>query len=101
MVEDPADYIWSSYQCNALGKKLDLCTPHQQYMLLGSTDPQRYSAYRYLFADHIDASLISDIRNAANKSLALGNDRFKDEIEFLTNRRVRAGKMGRPLLDAV
>jgi putative transposase len=27
MVDEPADYFWSSYQCNALGKKSGLLTP--------------------------------------------------------------------------
>jgi putative transposase len=31
MVDEPADYFWSSYQCNALGKKSDLLTPHSIY----------------------------------------------------------------------
>lgn len=30
--------------------------------------------------------------------MALGSERFKDEIEGLCNRRVRPGKMGRPRL---
>ena len=28
MVKDPADYSFSSYQINALGKQSNLCTPH-------------------------------------------------------------------------
>jgi len=28
MVAHPADYLWSSYQCNALGKPIELITPH-------------------------------------------------------------------------
>ena len=35
MVEDPSDYIWSSYKINALGKTSDLCTPHPEYLRLG------------------------------------------------------------------
>ena len=43
-----------------------------------------------------DDELIKDIRMAVNKGLALGGERFKDEIERLHNRRVRPTKMGRP-----
>lgn len=41
MVKDPADYSWSSYQCNALGKKTDLLTPHPLFMALGKTEKER------------------------------------------------------------
>ena len=46
----------------------------------------------------MDDELIKDIRVAVNKGLALGGERFKEEIERLTNRRVRPAKMGWPRL---
>ena len=36
MIEDPADYHWSSYQVNGLGKESELCTPHPIYIALHS-----------------------------------------------------------------
>ena len=96
MVLDPAEYVWSSYQCHALGKAVKMSMPHEQYLALGNTDPIRQSVYRSLFRAHIDNELIKDIRSAVNKGMALGGDRFKEEIERLTNRRVRPAKMGRP-----
>ena len=96
MVADPAEYVWSSYQCHALGKAVNMHAPHKEYFALGKTDSVRQSAYRELFRAHVDKGLIQDIRLAVNKGFALGNDRFKDEIERLCNRRVRPGKMGRP-----
>ncbi len=99
MVTHPAQYPWSSYQCHALGKSIQMSTPHEEYTSLGNTDLQRQSAYRELFRFHVDDELIKDIRMAVNKGLALGSDRFKDEIEKLHNRRVRPAKMGRPKLE--
>lgn len=96
MVADPADYAWSSYQFNALGKHIELCTPHEEYLRLGSTEKERQEVYRELFRYHVDGKLLEDIRTAANKGLALGGERFKSEIEQLHGRRVRAAKMGRP-----
>ena len=32
-----------------------------------------------------------------NKGMALGNDRFKDEVEDLTGKRLRPKKVGRPV----
>ncbi len=36
--------------------------------------------------DHVEGELLAEIRANANKGLALGNDRFKEEIEALTGR---------------
>jgi len=37
MVEDPAEYRWSSYQTNGLGLVSSLCTPHPEYLALGDS----------------------------------------------------------------
>jgi len=97
MVEDPADYGWSSYQVNGLGKKSALCTPNDLYTALGANQKQRQEAYRDLFKCHVDGELLDDIRKAVNKGMALGNERFKEEIETLSARRVSEGKRGRPV----
>ncbi len=96
MVSDPADYIWSSYQCHALGKDIQINTPHDEYLRLGNTDKDRQSNYRALFRSHVQAELIGDIRKAVNKGLALGNESVKDEIEELYGQRVKPAVMGRP-----
>lgn len=97
MVRDPAEYPWSSYQINGLGKVSSLCTPHGLYLALGEDSQTRQAAYRELFRDHVDDQLIADIRQSFNKGLALGSDRFKEEVEQLTARRVTARKRGRPV----
>ncbi len=98
MVADPAQYPWSSYQRHAFGKSIGMSTPHDVYLSLGDIDSQRQSAYQALFRSHVDDVLIKDIRMAVNKGLALGGERFKDEIERLHHQRVRPAKMGRPRL---
>ncbi len=95
MVYNPADYVWSSYQRHALGKDIQISTPHEEYLRLGDTDKVRQNNYRALFRSHVEAELIGDIRKALNKGLALGNERFKDEIERLYGQRVKPAKMGR------
>jgi putative transposase len=97
MVSDPAEYAWSSYQYHALGRTIKMITPHEEYLGLGSTSQERQKAYRLLFRSHVDKELVNDIRLALNKGMALGGERFKDEIERLCGRRVRPAKMGRPL----
>ena len=98
MVKEPSEYTWSSYQINALGKKSKLLTPHRLYLQLGKDDTERQNSYRDLFNAHVvDTKLIEDIENATNKGMALGNDRFKAQIELLTGRRLTAKKAGRPV----
>lgn len=60
------------------------------------TANERQSAYRELFKQHIAVELLTNIHDSAVKGLALGNDKFKENIEFLSGRRVTEGKRGRP-----
>ncbi|WP_299808134.1 transposase [uncultured Shewanella sp.] len=96
MVDDPCKYQWSSYQVNALGKASTLCTPHPAYLAINSNKTARQTSYRALFKHHLDTKMIEDIRQATHKGMAIGNDKFKDEIEKLTNTNMRPQKMGRP-----
>ena len=97
MVADPGEYVWSSYQINGLGKTSDLCTPHREYMLLGRDSLERQQNYRELFIHHVDAELLEEIRSNTHKGMAIGNDRFKEELETLTGRRLKSKKRGRPI----
>ncbi len=96
MVGDPVNYNWSSYRCNGLGVKSMLCTPHEQYLRLGRNKNERLKAYRALLQSHVEKELLAQIRASVNKGLALGSERFMDEVELLYGRRVKAAKMGRP-----
>lgn len=49
-------------------------------------------AYCDLFRHELDQNTIIDIRDSLNKGLALGVERFKDKIEAVVARSVRAGK---------
>jgi putative transposase len=84
MVGDPADYTWSSYRAHAFGKSVGLWQPHPEYLLLGKTPAQRRSVYRQFFAEELSAKVLTDIRDALNTGLALGNDRFRTEVAELT-----------------
>ncbi len=95
MVRDPGDFAWSSYQINALGRVSDLCTPHPEYLRLGKSKEERLRHYRGLFEHHVDGGVLAEIRGGVNSGMAIGHDRFKDEIEALTGRRVKVGKPGR------
>lgn len=96
MVSAPADYRWSSYRTNGLGKADTLVRPHEQYIQLGNTQDERLAAYRELFSAHLEPDQISAIRQATNGNYALGDGRFQAEIERVLERRAAPGKSGRP-----
>lgn len=94
MVQDPAAYHWSSYHAHARGIASSLWTPHEEYLRLGDTRSARLMAYRQLFTQALTASEIGEIRHSVNKNLALGNNRFRDEISRLTGIRQHLKKPG-------
>jgi putative transposase len=97
MVPDPGEYHWSSYQVNGFGKKSDLCKPHKEYLSLGESPAVRQKNYRKLFTRHVEGALLDEIRGNTQKGMAIGNDRFKLELEGLTGRRMKPKKRGRPV----
>lgn len=100
MVEHPADYPWSSYRANAQGEENVLLTPHLLYRRLGPTTEARHKAYRQLFRAQIAKEELEAIRNATNKAWVLGEGRFRDKVEALSQRRAGPLPKGRPRLDA-
>ena len=94
MVETPGDYTWSSFRANGLGEQIKLWRPHPIYQSLGKTRTERAVAYRDLFTSQLDGHLLAQIRQASNQGMALGNDKFKEEIARLAGRRVTTIKRG-------
>lgn len=94
MVGDPADYPWSSYHCNALGRDNALVEPHDEYRRLAKDDESRQAAYRALFASHLPEQVVAEIRDATNKAWVLGNDHFKQRIQDQLNRRIEPKARG-------
>lgn len=101
MVAHPGEYRWSSYTCNAHGKDNALLTPHPLYKQLGADPASCQHAYRELFRQHMDHTIIHDIREALNQELVLGREDFKDRIQQMTQRQTRPGQSGRPRTDGV
>lgn len=101
MVAHPAEYPHSSYRHNAMAASDPLITEHEVYRLLGTSDRHRRQIYRRLFEDAIAESELHSIRETTNACGVLGNERFKDQIEAMINRRVRPGKTGSPKKSAL
>ena len=94
MVEHPAEYPWSSYRYNALGRTNSLINPHSIYLRLGETKAQCCDAYRALFSLHINELSLKEIREATNKSWVLGSEYFKGKIADKLDRPIAPKKRG-------
>lgn len=99
MVSDPADYPWSSYHCNALGKTDEQITQQAVYLALSENNRKRIDKYRDLTRTAIPQSEIDEIRRSTNGNFVLGNDAFKTKMCRLLGRRVVPGSPGRPRRD--
>ncbi len=96
MVNHPREYPWSSYAANADGKENKLLTQHALYRQLGTNIAERQSVYRQLFRAAIGRADLEALREATNKGWVLGNDRFREKIEQLSERRTTPKPRGRP-----
>ncbi len=96
MVSVPEGYPWSSFHHNALGRPDPLLTPHPVYVALGPTPANRRDAYIALFRHALDDETVAAIRDATQRSWALGSERFQQEIARALQRRVTPPKRGRP-----
>lgn len=94
LVNDPADYTWSSYRAHAFGQAPRMWQPHPEYLALGPSDAKRMSAYRQLFTHDLDQELVAKIRDALNTGLVLGNGVFREQVEKLTGQRLCHLKRG-------
>ena len=81
MVKYPTAYRWSSYAANAEGRRPVWITPHGEYLALGLDDQSRQAAYRGLFETELDSQLLRDIRVSTHGGYAIGNSRFREDIE--------------------
>ena len=96
MVAHPGQYRWTSYANNARGKSNNLLTPHEIYLALGSAPDKRRYCYRELFKSALDVDEIHAIRNAAQYSMPLGDNRFRQQIERVLGRCIGHANRGRP-----
>ena len=87
LVDDPANYRWSSYGANALGAADPIVTPHPVFLALGEEVSARHAAYRCLFVRPVSEGQLHAIRRATNLAWALGDEAFQARVEQATGRR--------------
>ncbi|MCS6765684.1 MAG: transposase [Candidatus Protistobacter heckmanni] len=96
LVQNPADYAWSSYRHHAGLHAEPWLTDHPLYWALGNTPFERHSAYVALAADGGSESEHKLLTEAALKGWALDGDDFHQELGKLTSRRAKPLPKGRP-----
>jgi putative transposase len=96
MVDDPAQYRWSSYRANGLGQADALLTPHDAYLAQEADAGARQALYRSLFRSGLEQESLADIRLALNQGQPLGKGRFLEEVERMVGRRCEVRPRGRP-----
>jgi putative transposase len=83
MVNDPGDYRWSSYKSHALGKPVNMWTPHPMYLALRATQEDRMNRYLELIGDALTVEAVAEIRHCSNTGLVLGTAEFRQKVEAL------------------
>ncbi len=96
LVKNPADFRWSSYAHNAMGKVEPMISAHQEYLKLGNNEKQRAKAYRALFRQPLSSQMVETITETALMGWVLGDSRFARKIEKLSGRRAFQLPKGRP-----
>ena len=94
IVENVADYLWSSYHHNALGLADELITEHDLFKGLSRDQKQRHICYRKMFEDHNILKHEQLISNATFRGEVLGNESFHQKIGKLVSRSTRLGSHG-------
>lgn len=62
LVDEPSEWIWSSFRCNALGHVDTIVTPRPEYDALGVNREARLRAYRALCGSELSPSDVATIR---------------------------------------
>ena len=96
MVERPEEYVWSSYNINAYGENSDLIFPHDEYLKLGNSNTERCFYYRELFSLTLSEHDLHEVRKSAHYCQPLGSDRFREQIEVKSGKKLGHMKRGRP-----
>ena len=94
LVESEADYRWSSYHANALGKQDLLVTAHPLYTALGKNPSALQNEYQTLFDEPVIQNQDEQIDTATMKGEVLGSTAFHERIQALVGRPTQLGSHG-------
>jgi putative transposase len=94
MVASPQDYPWSSYKVRVGLEQASWLDADPCHLSLGETHEQRCERYRAFVRAAIPEGEWDLIRQAVQRGQLTGDDRFVDEIEKITGRRIAFRKPG-------
>lgn len=96
LVQQAADYAWSSH-AHWVGLRNDRwLAPHALYWALGNTPFAREAAYAALVQAGLGAAMQTSLTDSALSGWALGDTEFLEGLQQQTPRRVTRGAPGRP-----
>ncbi|CAN5363978.1 transposase [soil metagenome] len=96
MVDDPADYPWSSYRQKAGLVGEFWIDEDPAYEALGTTAAERRTRYREFLASEIPDEQLALIRTAVKRNQLTGSREFADDIALRAGRRMYLRGRGRP-----
>lgn len=99
LVVTPAEWPWSSAPAHLGTCRDPLLTDHPMYWTIGNTPFDRERAHADLLSQGIDPVLAGAIEQALRRGLALGSERFLNELRHRTARRLEPARRGRPPMD--
>jgi REP-associated tyrosine transposase len=73
LVSDPAEYRWSSYRANALGREDRLIVPHSLYLALGETPASRQRSWREVCREAVPSDQLFEIRDVVRRGGVFGD----------------------------
>ncbi|NOQ17552.1 MAG: hypothetical protein GQ581_10880 [Methyloprofundus sp.] len=94
MVDDLADYKWSSYQHNALGVADRLITEHKLYKRLGRSVQQRCDGYQEILTGLDIEKQQAQITEATMRGEVYGGEAFHRKISKLISRTTKLAAHG-------
>jgi putative transposase len=97
MVQQPADFKWSSHR-HCIGQvSTPWLTPHALFWGLGNTPFAREAAYVELALGDLAPSEKEQLTQGVLSGWALGSSDFVGQLQLSTTRRLLPGKAGRPV----
>lgn len=96
MARRPGGYPWSSFPQRMGEDKDDWIDRDPCYLALANSENARRLRYRRFLDEAIPAGEWDLLREALQRGQLTGNDRFVDEIEAISGRRVEHRRRGRP-----
>ena len=92
----PGLFYLSSYHANALGRHEARIQPHASFQTLGADDHARREAYRQLIDAGLSPPEAEALGEHTRQQKPWGSDRFRRQIEALTQRSTEVRPRGRP-----